>query len=553
MSAGTKRTAPDSGPALGKKNKRFDAKACFGSAAETCSWHELYQERVFADGKGPYSFRPVYKQQEILDFLEGVKAKDEKEEDIPPRNGVGLASDINTHNANKCFYALPLSMYTAWLRKLPAERRTFYEILRGPVHFYMDVEVYFDQNREVVSSLEDYDRLEKVFVRKLLAFICQWFSLPEDYVRCVTLDSSNAEKVSRHYVVRIRGAMFADNYQVGALLRQFEHHTGGDPSDPDNPWYFWEPQRKTRVGQPLDPCVDKTFWVDMSTYTKRRFLRHLGSSKKGKKRPLRVYPTPKGGLQEELTDEWMQATSILWPDTPPDDDKDATLSLLLVNEPITGKPAFSTSDRFSHRAYKRPDSVYATGSDVVVASKLVWMSTISSSEDESGGCGISDGRRRDMASGILRAVMEEHQTALKKDGNAAAAKRMPISNQGVRQSSFDRKRLQFRIYTTARYCPFLSDDTQGRRLCHKSNNVELLVDVSFPDMLLYSWKCFDDMHARKYYRWKPVPAEAQKRFAKAAREYHATLDDDTVEICELFRRTLRMEEKEEEDSSSDEE
>jgi len=186
------------------------------------------------------------------------------------------------------------------------------------------------------------------------------------------------------------------------------------------------------------------------------------------------------------------------------------------------------------------------------------MSTISSkgggeTESDGGGGGISDGRRRDMASGILRSIMEEHQTVLKNDGNAAAAKRVPISNQGVRQSSFNRERLQFRIYTTARYCPFLSDDTRGRRLCHNGNNVELLIDVSFPDMLLYSWKCFDDMHARKYYRWKPVPAEAQQRFSKAAHDFYATLEDTTVDICDLFRRTLRDDAEESEDESSSEE
>lgn len=181
--------------------------------------------------------------------------------------------------------------------RMPAEHRCQYEILERdmPVHIYMDFDWLVDMNPRVTL-----DGTLRPFVRDLVAYLRDealpemldasslWDDLAEgvdEPVRVVWLDSSRGNRGSYHATVKLfDGAlMFADNVQVGALMRRFDRYMlRRDPT-----LY----RLNTKNG------ATDAFIADMAIYTKNRAFRVPYSSKLGQNRPLALIdvPAPPGG------------------------------------------------------------------------------------------------------------------------------------------------------------------------------------------------------------------------------------------------------------------
>lgn len=185
------------------------------------------------------------------------------------------------------------------MQALPLERRTFYEVLLTdlPCHIYIDIEVERSFNEQI-----DPDAVTEAFTSAFLAYIDVHPITRGIPCRMEEMDSSSANKYSKHYLAKLEGHMLASNYCVGALMRGFERwlsfggkgwifadkeHTMPDPSAlhaisasdrsiPGSPMYAWKDDSKQK----------RIFVVDLSVYTRRRLFRLLGNTKLNKNRPL---------------------------------------------------------------------------------------------------------------------------------------------------------------------------------------------------------------------------------------------------------------------------
>lgn len=485
--------------------------------------------------------------------------------------GVVMASDKVRGDPKKVYYVMSLREHFARMKRMHPRERCFYEINpttihpeRGlaAVHMHLDVEIYFDTNPQF-ATIAEYNMVEHVYTGELLSFMRTFLGLAQepDRVQLMPICDSSVEgkKISRHYVFRVQGAMFYDGTHCGALLRHFENHIiakYGHPTDESNGWYFWVEKEKIRHDPP-DPWFDKRFWLDW-IYSRHRLFRCYMSSKKGQDRWLKLLHNP----TEEVREQDVSHTSILWPEEPTS--SDARLILIKVPEP-DGSDARSQTHRYNHRIVRNPNDIAVTSNGRMIdVSRRPTMAITSSAadpvvsnEDELPqplgwvGHGWNDrsGRSKkprfcmDLGKDMVAIVNAELRAwyAMSKSLNVRFSTKCPT----VEPCYYDfscRNRLEFRFQTKGGYCPFLREegvDSKGAepiRLHHSNNNTIIEVDL---EALTYTWSCYN--HSGKRLASEPLPKAIIDTYGATIAEFVSTFRrDNSIDVADILRSLLRI-------------
>ena len=157
----------------------------------------------------------------------------------------------------------------------PAERHLYEGIRDGaPCHMYFDIEFLYadwpgsdwDRGDRAVAAFEDAVRSAAELTYG-------------HAVACVLdLDSSTATKFSRHVLVKLDGAVFADNAAVGSFVRTVLRAQAADAASP----VYYESSEATGCAR---RCM-----VDTAVYSRNRFMRMLGSCKWGRTAVFALLP-----------------------------------------------------------------------------------------------------------------------------------------------------------------------------------------------------------------------------------------------------------------------
>jgi hypothetical protein len=153
------------------------------------------------------------------------------------------------------------------LRVLPFAYEVIIEDV--PVKLYLDVEGSTAPNPDF-----DFEAKLNLLLNELNGFLQRMNIVhPAEPWKLVMLDSSTSKKFSRHVIVNISRALFANNYICGALIRRFHVHLLQKFGSVDvNPFYIHpddDAKSQARV------CM-----LDLSVYTKNRDFRMIGSCKR---------------------------------------------------------------------------------------------------------------------------------------------------------------------------------------------------------------------------------------------------------------------------------
>ncbi len=176
----------------------------------------------------------------------------------------------------KKFFTSGYQKFKTMYLKIKKGSRYFYETILPhiPCHLYIDVEMYHNTNPKV-----DMENFQKIFEKEIIKFLIQ-----ENYINdkreCdfIILDSSNLKKFSKHYIIKIKGKCFRNNFHCGALMRKFHNYIIKEyGSIDDNPFFFWDEKEKKFEYNPVKH--NRVFIVDMGVYTSGRQFRLYGSSK----------------------------------------------------------------------------------------------------------------------------------------------------------------------------------------------------------------------------------------------------------------------------------
>lgn len=198
---------------------------------------------------------------------------------------------------SKKYTACTLPRIHKYITTMQPEYRNVYEVLRPgvPSKLYLDCDVKLSQDSdfrpEVFSSVLEPD---------LRMFLSSEVHPDFDDSRVTEFafyDSSSTTKWSQHLVVN--GAMFLNNYHVGAIVRRFRDYVIKKYGHPDqvfakNP-YFIAP-KNTAVST---DGVRREFVIDLTVYTRYRVFRLPGNCKHG--RTAFLVPAQPGVTLQETT------------------------------------------------------------------------------------------------------------------------------------------------------------------------------------------------------------------------------------------------------------
>lgn len=259
--------------------------------------------------------------------------------------GVLIANDVNSDKGSKEYSIMKLGGLHKMLEDAPPHLRNFYEMSYDlsdipeygmatigtgqravefpvkdyitPVNFHVDLEIYYAHNS--LKNVEDWNAREPYYIGYIRRFmINSGLARFDSDITVVSLDSSNQEKASRHWIFKIKGKMFRSIRDCGAFSRCLEAYILSDeklgsPQLPTHPWFMFDKDGR-----------EKTFVLD-SIHSKHRCYRVRGATKKkGVPRPLIDYSgleDLQGSIANKQANAEFRAlirSSILTPYTGPD-------------------------------------------------------------------------------------------------------------------------------------------------------------------------------------------------------------------------------------------
>ena len=168
------------------------------------------------------------------------------------------------------------------------QHRHYYEIIRQgwPCHLYLDLEFNVEHNPE-----KDGQGAVDAVLSMLRHVLQERLGVKLEDQGIIELDSTTDVKFSRHLIVRLPGAAFANNIHAGVLIQDIcKMAKEKRDSDPLCAQLFVKKGAET----------EETFFIDTGVYTRNRAFRLHLSSKAGK--PATLLPTGRystAGLRPE--------------------------------------------------------------------------------------------------------------------------------------------------------------------------------------------------------------------------------------------------------------
>lgn len=187
--------------------------------------------------------------------------------------------ESSTRNS-KMYTLSSLSKMHAYMERRSPRCRNIYEVMRigVPSKLYVDVDVAQKQCPDF-----NFARFDLQFEKDMRAFLSE--EVHADFADnkitpLLRYDSSNESKWSRHYL--FNGAMFLNNFHVGAIMRRFRSYILKKYGNPDDITsntlenIYFIPPRDAHI---IIDGYRKEYIVDMTVYTRLRVFRLPGNRK----------------------------------------------------------------------------------------------------------------------------------------------------------------------------------------------------------------------------------------------------------------------------------
>ena len=167
------------------------------------------------------------------------------------------------------------------------EERNLYELMLDnvPCDLYADLDISLERN----PNFGNFEHIQRDFIVYVKYQMIEYgYCNSESDVETLILDSTDATKISRHYIFRLKnGKMFKNVMQCGAFMRNLrnniQNREGVDPHK--NRFFAWTKRKKEEERN--DPLKALCFILDMGIYTSHRVFRLCGCTKFGKKSYLK--------------------------------------------------------------------------------------------------------------------------------------------------------------------------------------------------------------------------------------------------------------------------
>jgi len=202
------------------------------------------------------------------------------------QKGMFVWSRDDWRTGTKQYASCSLAMIRRYMYNKEPGKRNLFEIIREcgpdgtpvPAKIHMDCDIDRDDCADFVERGAAFHAVLEADLRAFLVEHVDPMFGDRQKTPLLCMDSSSATKFSMHYVMG--GAMFYNNYHVGALMRAFREHVASKYGEPDaghaNPYFFENARRKYIVDGRMS-----SFVIDM-IYTRHRAFRMLGNCKYGK-------------------------------------------------------------------------------------------------------------------------------------------------------------------------------------------------------------------------------------------------------------------------------
>ncbi|KAB5516862.1 hypothetical protein DKX38_027510 [Salix brachista] len=186
---------------------------------------------------------------------------------------VRIFSYQDHHNGQRRFL---VSTYTEFWRRyknMDAKFRHHYEVIQEglPCHLYFDLEFSRGDNAE-----RNGDEMVDLLISVILEALFEKYSIQGNQDWIVELDSSTAEKFSRHLIIRIPKTAFKDNTHAGAFVSEIcsrIHSARGRDERFENMFV----RKDSSSAEP-----PSQLFIDAAVYSRNRCFRLALSSKAGK-------------------------------------------------------------------------------------------------------------------------------------------------------------------------------------------------------------------------------------------------------------------------------
>ncbi|KAL2613796.1 hypothetical protein R1flu_025488 [Riccia fluitans] len=188
-------------------------------------------------------------------------------------SGVAVFQYQDHMNGQRRFLATTYTEFWQRYRTMLPEHRHHYEIIQEgkPCHLYFDLEFNRKANPE-----SDGEAKVDILLSLVQTIFLEIYALEYDHSWAIELDSSTKDKFSRHVIIRVPGAAFRDNSNVGLFVgeicRRIHHQCEGN-----------EDLNRLFVlkGESLASHHTELF-IDQAVYSRNRSFRLPFSSKAGK-------------------------------------------------------------------------------------------------------------------------------------------------------------------------------------------------------------------------------------------------------------------------------
>ncbi|CAL1404849.1 unnamed protein product [Linum trigynum] len=158
-------------------------------------------------------------------------------------------------------------------KNMESKFRHHYEVIQEglPCHLYFDLEFNKKDNVE-----KNVDEMVDLLISVVLELLNEKYSIEGSGDWIVELDSSTAEKFSRHLVIRIPKAAFKDNSHVGAVVSEVCSRISSLKEKDERYNNLFIRKESKSAGPP------NQLFIDSGVYTRNRCFRLALSSKAGK-------------------------------------------------------------------------------------------------------------------------------------------------------------------------------------------------------------------------------------------------------------------------------
>ncbi|KAF2315560.1 hypothetical protein GH714_040068 [Hevea brasiliensis] len=202
------------------------------------------------------------------------------------------------HNGQRRFLVSTYKEFWRRYKSMDSKFRHHYEVIQEglPCHLYFDLEFSKRENAERHGD-EMVDLLTSVILEALL----EKYSIQGNLEWIVELDSSTAEKFSRHLIIRIPKAAFKDNSHAGAFVSEIcSRISSARERD--------EGYEKLFVRKDSTSESPSQLFVDTAVYSRNRVFRLALSSKAGKSAVL--LPTGRFKCKDMCEEDMFMASLI---------------------------------------------------------------------------------------------------------------------------------------------------------------------------------------------------------------------------------------------------